>query len=417
MRRRWGAVVAVACGAVWACSTDYAISPANDGGSDAALDAAPLADGNAMVDASDAGADARVVPFGGASFPVGFPAHFSEVTQPPFVVDLDGLCAVDTGTNGGSPTITICPSSGAPVTTTPPSLAIVDAQNAVVLFAHSLHVTHSVAVKGARALAIVSATTIEIDAPIVVSASHEVAGPGATDAGASPSATDPYFGAGGGGFGTPGASGGFNGAAGAAYGDDAAAFVGGSPGGDSVYTADAATDGGACGFGGAGGGAVQISAGTSLIIGPKGSIDAAGGGGLGGCLGGSAVLGTSGAGGGAGGTIFLESLGAFIVSAAITANGGGGGSGSSGSMMRVGNEGDDGHANASPADGGASQVGGTTEGSGGSGGAAGLPPTSGGVEGNHPGGGGGAVGRIWIRSKSPPTGTPTFSPAPGVLSF
>jgi hypothetical protein len=423
MRRSRAAFViglALACGIAWACSTDYSVAPSSDGGTDASLDGtSTLADGSASSDGStDVAIDARVVAFGGGSFPTGFPTHFDGVMPPPFVVDLTDLCAVDTGDASRAPTITICPMGAPPVTSTPSSLAIVDAQNAVVLFAHALHVTHAVAVTGARSLAIVSATTIEIDAPIIVSASHAVAGPGATNTGAAMKPPDPHIGSGGGGFGTAGALGGNGGLGGGnAYGDDAASFVGGSPGGDSVYTADSSNDGGECGFAGAGGGAVQISAGTSLIIGANGAIDSAGGGGYGGCL--DVLSGTSagGAGGGAGGTIFLESLGAFIVSGAITANGGGGGSGGSGTSMRVGNKGDDGYANASPADGGSPIVGTTSEGAGGSGGAAGIAPTPGGITGTHGGGGGGAVGRIWIRSKAPPTGTPTFSPAPAVLNF
>ena len=106
------------------------------------------------------------------------------------------------------------------------------------------------------------------------------------------------------------------GAGGDAHGSDPIeGIVGGSGGAGGAIVTDASRPG----RGGGGGGAVRLSAGQTIIIGPKGGITVGGGGG-------GRTVSAGGAGGGSGGTILLEARGVNIQGGAfVTANGGGGG--------------------------------------------------------------------------------------------
>ena len=389
-----------ACSAVTIAAALLACGADGERGAGGAYDAG--GDARFVVDADGVFRDASelfdggggLVPLVFPAHPPDFPAHFSSVTPPAMVARLDDLCAIDTGSASSVPSVTLCPKGGAPLVSSPPNLMVVDAQNATVLWVASLDITHAVKVSGARALAIVSAGELALDAPIDLSARGASAGPGARDVGAGVGSVSPCDGgaagaSAGAGFGgdggaAPGVSGG------AFYGGDAGMFVGGSRGG------------GACVTGGGGGGALQLSSATSLLVLPAGSLRAAGGGGTGGA--------GSSAGGGSGGEIFLESLAAFLVSTDVSANGGGGGG--AGIM-----NGSDGRTSQTPASGGFAGDGGAN---GGRGGVAAIAPTDGVADITNTslnGGGGGAAGRIWLRSLKVPTGTPSFSPAPVVLTF
>lgn len=388
------ALAAVDCGG--STSEGSPDASTSDGG-----DASLASDGGDM--SADAGADGGsgngLVPLAfPAPIPPDFPAHFSALTPPPYVAVLQDLCGIDTGTSARMPSVTLCP-KGAPMQTSmPPNLMVVPAQNATVLWVTKLDITHTVKVTGTRALAIVSADELAVEALVDVSAVGATAGPGAIvndgvgvgaatacDAGASGSGGGAGFGGDGGD--SPFASGGM------LYGADAGLFVGGSSGG------------GACAKGGGGGGALQLSSAASLLVLPAGSLRAEGGGGEGTSSGSSA-------GGGSGGTIYLESLKAFVVSTDVTANGGGGGASSSAARS-----GSNGLTSQMPAPGGFAGDGGAN---GGSGGVAAISATNGVSSTTDPslaGSGGGAAGRIWLRSAKVPTGTPSFSPAPVVLTF
>ncbi len=369
---------------------------AADGGADASGDAVTLLDGDGVFNDGGGPGDAGggLVPLVFPALPAGFPAHFSSLTPPVMVARLDDLCAVDTGSTTTNPSVTLCPKGGARQTSSPPNLMVVDAQNATVLWVFSLDITQAVKVTGTRALAIVSAGELDVEGAVDVSGKASAAGPGALDVGGGVGSASPCDGGtgasagagfGGDGGGAPGAFGGMF------YGEDAGQFVGGSRGGS------------ACVQGGGGGGALQLSSATSLLVLPAGSLRAAGGGGSGG-------TGASAGGGGSGGTIFLESLAAFLISTDVSANGGGGG----GAGITAGV---DGLTSQKAAPGGLAGDGGAN---GGSGGVAAVSPTDGVADTTNAsvsGGGGGAVGRIWLRSMKAPTGTPSFSPGPVVLSF
>jgi hypothetical protein len=341
-------------------------------------DASPL-----QNDANADGGDGHV-PLVLPAHPPDFPAHFYLLTPPTVVDVLTDLCAIDTS----APTVTLCPSGASPVTYAPSNLVVVDAQNATVLWVASLHLARALKVTGSRALAIVSAGELRVQGAIDVSARGAAGGPGALDggvgAGTSGACNQGVGASAGGGAGFGGDGGNVDSPGGMFYGQDAAVFVGGSPGGSS------------CARGGRGGGALQLSSAGSLFVLPGASLRASGGGG-------EAWPSGGGAGGGSGGAIFLESLNAFIVSADVTANGGGGGSSG-------GSNGEDGQPSETPAQGGFASDGGANGGSGGALATAAAPGVNG-------GGGGGSVGRIWYRTMKVPTGTPTFSPPPTVLSF
>jgi hypothetical protein len=181
---------------------------------------------------------------------------------------------------------------------------------------------------GARSLILIAQNHFAVDGRIDASAHRATAGPGAVSTGMGAPPVPLVFGAGGGGYGSPGGSGGrapmtIGGTApgGAAYGTPALVpIVGGSPGGSVSFAQ-----------GGAGGGAVQLSLcrGT-LSLGATAVIDA-GGGGAGGGSGVSesgASMGGGGGGGGSGGAILIEAPQLYIAGE-LLANGGGGGGGGS----------------------------------------------------------------------------------------
>ena len=148
------------------------------------------------------------------------------------------------------------------------------------------------------------------------------------------------------------------------------------------------------GNGGSGGGALQISAGTSLVIGTNGHINAGGSGGRGG------ESGAAGGGGGAGGAILLEAP-LLKIEGLIAANGGGGGAGSESAISGNGDDGDDGASSIAPPSGGSAGLlsFGTN---GGNGGAGTTQPTSGQDSELrcNGGGGGGGAGRIRLNATS-----------------
>lgn len=157
----------------------------------------------------------------------------------------------------------------------------------------------------------------------------------------------------------------------------------------------------ASGDGGGGGGAVQISTSGTLQVSSSGVISMPGAGGEKGYV--SDYQG--GGGGGSGGAILLE--GATVqVQGVLAANGGGGGSEQNG---------EDGKASATAAQGGPT---GTNTGAGGAGGAKATEAGGdgvGGTEKNDGGGGGGAAGRIRINSPSSTLGG-VLSPTPATSS-
>ncbi len=256
----------------------------------------------------------------------------------------------------------------------------------------SLHLAAGGVVRGtgAPALVLLVAADAQFDGTVSVSANGSTAaaggagrrstdgGPGVGEDGANAVEDE---GGGGGGFGSSGGDAGGpggdgeGGAGGAGYGTASLEpLLGGSAGGRGGGPSDEA---------GGGGGAVQITARTSLRVGPSGTIEASGGGGGGGRESASDAAG-AGSGGGSGGAILLESP-SMVILGAVGANGGGGGGGGA-----VGAAGGDGGAGAVPALGGAGTG---VNGSGGVGsdasGAAGV-----GTAGNNGGAGGGGAGRI-----------------------
>jgi hypothetical protein len=151
------------------------------------------------------------------------------------------------------------------------------------------------------------------------------------------------------------------------------------------------------GAGGGGGGAVQITAATSILVGPRGAISAGGAGGDSARpIAGMPDYG-GGGGGGAGGGILLEAP-SVTVAGTLAANGGGGGSAEDGTA------GEDGGLGGTPARGGIATVGD------GGAGAAGGALAQAAPDGSDAGGGGGGGGRIRINSIEPLAATGTISP-------
>lgn len=291
--------------------------------------------------------------------------------------------------------------------------------------ARSVAVRAPLGFKGQAAIAVGSATTLEIgpSGTVDVSASDRVPGPGGMLGGAlaapglgcggggasSGTSGSTNGGGGGGGFGTnggPGGTGPSGGGAGGSAGPCAAALaralVGGS-GGAGGDNGTALT--GPCG--GGGGGAVQLTALGTLVV--DGAITAGGGAGL-------TPDGNSrdGAGGGSGGAIYLESPDITIgQSGGLFANGGGGGSGSS-SGCASGMQAQNGAASLTPASGST-----CAEGHGGAGAAASSSATAG-VNAGSGGGGGGGLGRIVLRTRpdrTPSILTATLSPGRESTAF
>lgn len=193
------------------------------------------------------------------------------------------------------------------------------------------------------------------------------------------------IGGGGGGFGTDGADGGNGGRGCPGFGqggdDHDVGFIGGSAGGGSETSA-----------GGGGGGALYLSARVAIFV--DGVVEASGGGGGGGVDG-------SGAGGGSGGLIYFEAPIFATMGVELRANGGGGGGGA---RDDIGEDGEDGRAAETQAQGGAGE----------SLGGAGSGPTGEASRGRGSfsrmgGGGGGGAGWIIIR-------TGDGEPVPGVLA-
>jgi len=198
---------------------------------------------------------------------------------------------------------------------------------------------------GTRALVLL-ADTVTIDGIIDITGAEKVPGPGgfaggdgdATGQGPGGGGTTTgsttghlcIGGAGGGGHGGLGGAGGSStcsapdnfaaGGAGATAGYAALIPLAGGSGGAGGVSPTGGT-GSVPGGGGGGGGALQVTAGTAVVVGPKGGVNAGGGGG------GKSVS-AGGAGGGAGGAILLEAPTVTVSTGAVlAANGGGGGGG------------------------------------------------------------------------------------------
>jgi hypothetical protein len=265
-------------------------------------------------------------------------------------------------------------------------------------------------VVGGRALIIVASRTATIGGRIDAAARLGSAGPGGAQPNSGPGAGATgesgmcEGGGAGASFGDLGGAGGSTTCGGAAkagvvHGAKLTDFFGGSGGG---------SGGGSCsGSGGAGGGAIQISSLIAVRVLGTGGINVGGGGGAGGCGGPD----HGGGGGGSGGTIFLEGP-TVDVSGLLAANGGGGGEGGDSGFLSWtdGDPGADGLPDITSAAGGAHV---TTDRSGGAGGsrAAGAQSGMGGAD--VTGGGGGAVGRIWLRTRTNPAmPSGKISPAP-----
>jgi len=146
-----------------------------------------------------------------------------------------------------------------------------------------------------------------------------------------------------------------------------------------------------------GGGAIQIVAGSSIVVEAGGAISAPGGGGSIGALAGSQEA----SGGGSGGAVLLEAP-IVRVAGSVVANGGGGGQGDAGDV------GEDGHSDGAPALGGQKDLG---RGRGSHGGNGSAGDDANGADGsatanNSAGGGGGGAGRIRVDTRS---GTPEIT--------
>ena len=166
---------------------------------------------------------------------------------------------------------------------------------------------------------------------------------------------------------------------------------GGGGGGNATFFDDGRSGGG-------GGGAVQVSAGTALVV--SGVVRASGAGGGAGY--------SSGAGGGAGGSIVLEAP-RVDISGIVVANGGGGGGGQPLTLDEA-QAGENGRDDGDRARGGDGPGGGKNGGDGGS--SADLSG-EGGQDGGPAGGGGGAAGRIAFYTEGgAPSVSGTVSPDP-----
>ncbi len=206
-------------------------------------------------------------------------------------------------------------------------------------------------------------------------------GPGVGGAAVSGDRVSYGIGAGGGAFCGAGGAGGLanttNGFGGAPYGSATLVpLVGGSAGGAGEMAA------------GAGGGALELIAGTSIVVGPIGAVSVGGGGGSGG----DTIHGS--AGGGSGGALLLEAP-VVTIDGTLAANGGGGGGGVGGAA------GVDAEVSSIAAPGGLAG----TSGAGGSGSAGRTTAGGAGAAGdpfggkNAPGGGGGGSGWIHINTE------------------
>lgn len=283
---------------------------------------------------------------------------------------------------------------------------------------------NNVQVTGTKALAIVASGTMTIRGVVSVSARRDISGPGSLDnacrAGSSPAVpsgnVNGFGGGGGGGFGTAGGKGGnggnpviLGGTAGPVAGNvELVPLRGGCPGGHPngglLDTDPVAPDPGG------GGGAIQLVAGTEIVVGAGAFVSANGGGGKSNDTTLFCLIDTpcgSGQGAGSGGAILLESPKVTIAATGgLAANGGGGSCAPSGTGAAGGN-------NATPAVGQACN--GDT-GSGGNGAAAGIAAQNGSPGLNDDpvgGGGGGGAGRIRVNLPLSQAFTPagTISPA------
>lgn len=332
------------------------------------------------------------------------PSHLIDVTYDDKAADVTGLTGIDTGTPG---TATANPSTVPPLPTGA-RFEIKGSDKIAVLIVGAWTVDKAIAVRGARALIVVAARSVTINAPgrIDAGGKGEQPGPGGFAAGTgdgrgkdgAPGAGSEDSGGGGASFGSLGAVGGATvsgtqgGAAGVVYGDNPALFLGGSPGGDGSPVADCRP----LGSGGGGGGAIQISALVSINVAESTFIHAGGGGGRGGCE----STGKAGGGGGSGGTIFLESP-TITIAGTLASNGGAGGGGGSGDAIG-GFDAQSGE-NAGiilPAIDAARGGSNPAQGSGGDGAIEGTAATKGQTASfeNNQGGGGGGMGRIWLRT-------------------
>jgi hypothetical protein len=254
-----------------------------------------------------------------------------------------------------------------------------DGSQVAVLSVHSLTVPQAaqVTVRGSIPLIVFAQTTVNIQGELTTSTPGNAGGPQvlASGAGGGPgggTAGPSGAGAGGGGYCGTGGQGAPAGDAGAptpggrAYGTpQISPLIGGSAGGNHGSYAD----------GGEGGGAIQISAGTSIIIGSGGVINVPG-------LGAGNIYG---GGGGSGGAVLLEAP-SVTVDGIIAVNGGGAGEGTPNSS----GGGQSGQPSMQPAAGGASFEG--------NGGAGTQIDGSDGQVGATTGNGGGAAGRIRINT-------------------
>ena len=298
-----------------------------------------------------------------------------------------------------------------------------DGANHAVLLAGAWTAQSAIRVIGSRALIVIAAKAVDIQAVIDATATNgqngavSTPGPGGNSAAMGPGAggngtngTGMWRGGGGGGFGSAGGAGGKFSAAtnggtpGVVNGAMIAQFYGGSGGGNGFTFQTTCHGGNGLVPGGAGGGAVQISSLVSITVRAGAGINVGGAGGNGGCDGNS---GDGGGGGGSGGMIFLEAP-SLQVAGKLAANGGGGGSGPT--DVSQGGYGANGGLNATPAAGGT-----LTNGQPGGNGAAGVTGATAGVCGSGGcGGGGGGVGRIWLRTRTSAADTvgSTISPTP-----
>lgn len=292
---------------------------------------------------------------------------------------------VDGGAEAGSADVTIsanCTNCLGPATTT--KLSDGTPVDLYVLNSLEIDPTAGLTLTGPRPIVLAILTTATIDGQISVAASGGTPGPG----GFAPSNAGPGAGA----VGFTGAYTGSNGGGGSycgAGGKGGATTGPGAPGGPTYGTATlqslvGGSAGGAGPYGdpgGAGGGAIEIVAGTSIEVGPVGSINAGGGG-------------VAASAGGSGGAILLEAP-AVVIAGAVAANGAGGSYGSGFSPA-----GSNGAPSGTPA------AGVVTGGNGSA--ATAIAGSDGQVDdsGASPGAGGGGAG--WIRIDTP-TGTATIT--------
>ncbi|MFT3691671.1 MAG: hypothetical protein QM831_00935 [Kofleriaceae bacterium] len=291
-----------------------------------------------------------------------------------------------------------------------------------------LHVTtnKTVTFKGGRSAVVLSASDVDLEGVIAISADTSTPGPGGgagtiystlaggcAPGGAGTSSADREdSGGGGGGGGGAGAAGGFSPGALAGVGGSPCVteaiepLVGGSGGGGGGPGVTAGAPGGG------GGGALQISANGTLSIGGKGVIDASGGGGHGGLSDPAGVNGGAGGGGGGGGSILLEAIAVDAnAQALLVANGGGGGGGANADT--IGNPGQGGRRSTTTAATGGTSGGGeaTNGGAGAIGTTAPTSPPDGNATANG-GGGGGGSGRVRVNTQSGTMQTILASPQP-----